>query len=50
MYMAALEFNSEGSLLYGSVQQNLTIQSTGQEVIDYDFSQDNSFNNNTEWE
>ena len=50
MYMAALEFKFEGSLMNGSLQQNLTIQSTGQEVIEYDFSQDNTFNNNTEWE
>ena len=48
MCMTPLGFVSECNLLEGSVVSNMTLQSTGQEVKDYDFSQDTSFN--TEWE
>lgn len=43
-----LGFITEGNLLQASVSQTMVVESTGQEVIEYDFEHDNTFN--TDWE
>ena len=48
MCMTPLGFVFEGNLLEASVVETMVVESTGQEVMDYDFSQDTSFN--TDWE
>ena len=48
MCMTPLGFITEGNLLQASVSQTMVVESTGQEVIEYDFEHDDTFN--TDWE